>query len=189
MVEQRSPKPRAEGSSPSAPAKKKAPRNQCFFFLVGAEKGLKLRHDACRGEEPTAPGGRGREASEGKKQGELRSAPSEQGDYVSDGQLQIVLLPLPKEEHRKSGVLLLVRGRRNLIPRHEACRASSPTRYRWQMKRGENGAAVKICRRSKPKQILGTARGRLCCPSAQLPALYIKAEASLTENASAFSLL
>ena len=40
-----------------------------------------------------------------------------------------------------------------------ACRASSPKRTRWVMKRGEDGAAVKICRRSKPKQILGTARG------------------------------
>ena len=32
-------------------------------------------------------------------------------------------------------------------------------RCRWQMQRGEDGAAVKICRRYKPKQILGTARG------------------------------
>ena len=33
-------------------------------------------------------------------------------------------------------------------------------RCRWQMKGGRVGAAVKIFRRSKPKKILGTARGR-----------------------------
>ena len=36
--------------------------------------------------------------------------------------------------------------------------ASSPKRSQCEMKRGEDGAAVKICSRSKAKQILGTAR-------------------------------
>ena len=85
LVEQRSPKPRAEGSSPSAPAKKRKHRfSRCFLFFVCVNR---LKCSA------------------------------------------------------------------------RACRASSPKRTRWVMKRGEDGAAVKICRRYKPKQILGTARG------------------------------
>ena len=36
--------------------------------------------------------------------------------------------------------------------------ASATKRSRWEMKRGEDGAAVKISRRSQPKEILGTAR-------------------------------
>ena len=35
MVEQRSPKPRAEGSSPSAPAKKEKAPSGAFFFFTG----------------------------------------------------------------------------------------------------------------------------------------------------------
>ena len=79
----------------------------------------------------------------------------------------VVLLPLPKKKVSQSGTFFFwIRGQRNLNLRHAACRASSPKRCRWQMKRGEDGAAVKICRRSKPRQILGTARGQLCRPSA-----------------------
>ena len=37
LVEQRSPKPRAEGSSPSAPAKMKAHLLMCFLFCKKAE--------------------------------------------------------------------------------------------------------------------------------------------------------
>ena len=53
-------------------------------------------------------------------------------DNVSEGQLQIVLLPLPKEEHRFCGALLLVRAENDLNPRHEACRGEEPTRCRWR---------------------------------------------------------
>ena len=38
MVEQRSPKPRAEGSSPSAPAKTKRHLRVSFYFVVKAER-------------------------------------------------------------------------------------------------------------------------------------------------------
>ena len=43
LVEQRSPKPRAEGSSPSAPAKTKRHLRVSFYFVVKAE-GLELRN-------------------------------------------------------------------------------------------------------------------------------------------------
>ena len=43
MVEQRSPKPRAEGSSPSAPAKTKRHLRVSFYFVVKAE-GLEPRN-------------------------------------------------------------------------------------------------------------------------------------------------
>ena len=44
LVEQRSPKPRAEGSSPSAPAKKKKHRfSRCFFFFDCVNR-LNSRH-------------------------------------------------------------------------------------------------------------------------------------------------
>ena len=36
--------------------------------------------------------------------------------------------------------------------------ASSPKRSRWEIQRGEDGAAVKILQRPKLKRILGTAR-------------------------------
>ena len=42
MVEQRSPKPRAEGSSPSAPAKKERQASACLSFFVAT--GVKPRH-------------------------------------------------------------------------------------------------------------------------------------------------
>ena len=43
LVEQRSPKPRAEGSSPSAPAKTKRHLRVSFYFVVKAE-GLEPRN-------------------------------------------------------------------------------------------------------------------------------------------------
>ena len=59
MVEQRSPKPRAEGSSPSAPAKKKqSPFGDCFFFV---RQNLSEAR-ACRASSPSAAGGRCSEA-------------------------------------------------------------------------------------------------------------------------------
>ena len=44
MVEQRSPKPRAEGSSPSAPAKKERQASACLSFFVSAHKDSATRH-------------------------------------------------------------------------------------------------------------------------------------------------
>ena len=44
MVEQRSPKPRAEGSSPSAPAKKKKSRFTALFSFSFVQTVLKTRH-------------------------------------------------------------------------------------------------------------------------------------------------
>ena len=64
MVEQRSPKPRAEGSSPSAPAKKERQASAClsFFVVTGVEASA---CGACRGAlvasgdrlAPTEPAG------------------------------------------------------------------------------------------------------------------------------------
>ena len=59
LVEQRSPKPRAEGSSPSAPAKKKqSPFGDCFFFVRQNLSSARAR----RASSPSAAGGRCSEA-------------------------------------------------------------------------------------------------------------------------------
>ena len=95
MVEQRSPKPRAEGSSPSAPAKKKKSRFTALFSFSFVQMVLKTRHAERVGAKRLAAAcGRKRQGAEVKKQGAVRSAPSEQCDYVFEGQIQ-VLLPLP----------------------------------------------------------------------------------------------
>ncbi len=70
MVEQRSPKPRAEGSSPSAPAKKKKSRFTALFSFSFVQTVLKTRHaervegcgspvetSARSAEAPTEPAG------------------------------------------------------------------------------------------------------------------------------------
>ena len=88
MVEQRSPKPRAEGSSPSAPAKMKDIAFAVpFFFVCSKRFVLSEARGACRGAKRVAAAcGRRRQAAEVKKQGALQRAKSEQGDYVSEGQ-------------------------------------------------------------------------------------------------------
>ncbi|MGN0523666.1 MAG: hypothetical protein ACI4IG_05270, partial [Eubacterium sp.] len=80
-----------------------------------------------------------------------------------------VLLPLPKQKDTFTVSFLFWQD--IIFTEARACRASSPKRTRWVMKRGEDGAAVKICRRSKPKQILGTARGHSLtfCPFSTCP--------------------
>ena len=91
MVEQRSPKPRAEGSSPSAPAKKKKSRFTALFSFSFVQMVLKTRHAERAGAKRLAAAcGRKRHGAEVNKQGAVRSAPSEQCDYVFEGHIQVL---------------------------------------------------------------------------------------------------
>ena len=45
--------------------------------------------------------------------------------------------------------------------------ASSPKRARWAMKRGEDGVAVKVSRRSKAQRNFGNRKRELLCPERQ----------------------
>ena len=57
LVEQRSPKPRAEGSSPSAPAKYKNGCRQVSVFMFFAKGFESEARGACRATLATAAGG------------------------------------------------------------------------------------------------------------------------------------
>lgn len=73
LVEQRSPKPRAEGSSPSAPAKTKRHLRVSFCFGFRSND-MKPRHAERAGaSRRAAAGGGGRHGGEVKKQGAVRA--------------------------------------------------------------------------------------------------------------------
>ena len=93
------PKPRAEGSSPSAPAKNASTAFAVGAFFVCDNCNLNPKaRAACRATPPkrrTAACGRIKCGAEAEKQGALRSAPSEQGDYVSEGRHMAQILSSP----------------------------------------------------------------------------------------------
>lgn len=65
------------------------------------------------------------------------------------GRRDQVLLPLPKRNsHHFGDCFFFVRQN---LSEARACRGEPPCRRRWQMQRGEDGAAVKIYCRSKAK--------------------------------------
>ena len=75
MVEQRSPKPRAEGSSPSAPAKKErqAPACLSFFVVTGVEASAR---GACRASPPKRRLWRMQRGGDGAAVGDWQGGPA-----------------------------------------------------------------------------------------------------------------
>ena len=140
MVEQRSPKPRAEGSSPSAPAKKRKHRfSRCFLFFDCVNRLKRSARGACRGVRVS--GGHLCRRQKHRPSRQVRPSPS-----------------APAKAKKTPSGCLFALARHNLY-RGTRVPGIVAEAHPWVMKRGEDGAAVKICRRSKPKQILGTARG------------------------------
>ena len=75
MVEQRSPKPRAEGSSPSAPAKKERQTSAClsFFVVTGGEASAR---GACRASPPKRRLWRMQRGGDGAAVGDWQGGPA-----------------------------------------------------------------------------------------------------------------
>ena len=125
MVEQRSPKPRAEGSSPSAPAKNSATAFAVALFFVIGRNVLATRHScaprsACRG---------------GLQPGGLRPGPTEPAGETSPS------APAKKERQASACLSFFVVTGGEASARG-ARRASPPKRRLWRMQRGGDGAAV-----------------------------------------------
>ena len=159
MVEQRSPKPRAEGSSPSAPAKNNTAVIAAVLFFYTAKKNP--RHAERAGHFCRSAAGGGNSEAEMAQRSKFCGAPSRIGFWVPQVGLRSNYSPSAPAKNNTAviaAVLFFIPTKKEPEVRG-ACRAFLPMRRRWLKQRGRNGAAVKILRRSKPHRILGTASG------------------------------
>ena len=161
MVEQRSPKPRAEGSSPSAPAKNKVSLLRYLVFCC--VKGLcSPRHAERAGHRRRSAAGGGYSEAVMAQRSKLLAAPRQKQFWAPQEGLRSKFksfCPCQKQGIAFAIPCFLLCKRVVLSEARGACRASPPKRRRRRIQRGGDGAAVKIACRSKAKAILGTARG------------------------------